>query len=95
MQVPFFWLGALVAGLLLTTVLALFGFALNLLSRATNEVRGSILPGLVSGFRGWAAERGPARQRSSSPRSVEAPPPFEEIPLRDGPPVGRVHPHVH
>jgi hypothetical protein len=95
MQVPFFWLGALAAGLLLTAVLALFGVALNLLSRATNEVRGSILPGLVSGFRGWATERGPARPRSSSPRSVESSSPFEDIPLRDGPPLGRVHPHVH
>jgi hypothetical protein len=95
MHFPFIWAGALVAGLFLTAAMALFGLALEVFARATDEVRGSVLPGLISGFRGWANDHDPARPRSSSPRSPEPASPFEEIPPRDGPPVGHVHAQVH
>jgi hypothetical protein len=95
MHIPFIWFGAFVAGFFLMAVMTLFGLALKLLTHATDEVRGSVLPGLISGFRGWADDHGPARPRPSSPRSPEVTSPFEEIQLRDGPPLRRVHARVH
>ena len=53
MAFPFWWIGALTAGLFLAASFLLFGLALRLLNRATTEIRGSVLPGLVSGFRDW------------------------------------------
>jgi hypothetical protein len=95
MSFPFLWIGAIVAGLLLSAVMTLFGFALHLVARVTNEVRGSILPGLVSGFREWAdgylaAPRGTSSRHGSSPE-----PPFEEVPLRDKPVRTRLRARVH
>jgi len=95
MHIPFIWFGAFVAGLFLVAVMSVFGLALKLFTRATNEVRGSVLPGLISGFRGWAADDGPARPRSPTSPPPEASCPFEEIAARDGPPIRPVHAHVH
>jgi hypothetical protein len=70
MPFPFYWIGALVAGAFLSLVLTIFALALRLLTRTTSEIRGSILPGLVSGFRDWAGDRSVVR-RLVSPRSPE------------------------
>jgi len=95
MPFPFFWLGALAAGLLLAAVLAAFWLAVHLLARATSEVRGPVLPDLISGFRGWATDHGPEPPPPSSPQPPAAPPPFEEIPVLNGPSPRRVHARVH
>lgn len=68
MAFPFYWIGALTAGLFLATVFAVFGVALRLLNRTTDEIRDSMLPGLVSGFRDWAVPR--TRRVASSPGAV-------------------------
>jgi len=94
MPFPFYWIGAFVAGLVLAVVLTIFGFALDVVTRAAHEVRGSVLPGLVSGFREWAADRGGAARPSASPQGSDPTSQIEDIPLRDGPPPERVHAHV-
>ena len=53
MAFPFWWIGALTAALFLGAVFVAFGIAMRLVSRTTREIRGSMLPGLVSGFRDW------------------------------------------
>ncbi len=80
MAFPFWWIGALTAGLFLATVFAMFGIALRLLSRTTSEIRGSMLPGLVSGFRDWAAERGQDDRPSSAGMSPSSPDAMEDMP---------------
>ena len=94
MSFPFLWIGVIVAGLLLSAVMTLFGIALHLVAQATNEVRGSILPGLVSGFREWADDKVMAARRSSSPPGSSPAPPFEEMPAREGPPAGPVRARI-
>ena len=59
MPFPFWWIGALTAGLFLAVVFTLFGFALRLLAWTAGEMRQSMLPGVVAGFRGWAGTGGP------------------------------------
>ena len=54
MVFPFWWIGALTAALVLGGAFVVFGIAIRLVTRTTNEIRGSMLPGLVSGFRNWA-----------------------------------------
>jgi hypothetical protein len=53
MAFPFWWIGALTATLVLGAAFLVFGIAMRLVTRTTNEIRGSVLPGLVSGFRNW------------------------------------------
>ena len=94
MSFPFYWIGAVVAGLILAGALTIFGLGLKVVTRATNDVRGSILPGLVSGFREWAANRedvGDSRvSRSESDHSYV----IEDITTQNGPPVERVGANV-
>jgi hypothetical protein len=71
MPFPFYWMGALVAAVFLTTVIAIFGVLMKLLNRATTEVRQSILPGLVDGMRDWVDDHGLPRARIISPRADE------------------------
>ena len=95
MPFPFYWLGALVAGLLLAGVLTIFGFAFDVVMRATNEVGCSVLPGLVAGFREWTANHGEAARLPASQQGFDPTSPFEEIQLRDGPLLRRVDGRVH
>ena len=94
MPFPFYWIGALVAGLVLAGALAVFGLALDVVMRATNGVRGSVLPGLVAGFREWTADRGRAADGPASGHGSAPTSPIEDILLHDGPLLERVHPHV-
>jgi hypothetical protein len=94
MPFPFYWIGAFVAGLLLAGVLAIFGLALDVLTRATTEVRGTVLPGLVAGFREWTTDRGGPARRPASPQGTDPTSSIEDTVLRDGPPLERVHAHV-
>jgi hypothetical protein len=80
MPFPFYWVGALVAGVFLTAVLTIFGVLLKLTNRAATEVRESILPGLVSGMRDWADEHGLPAIRLSSPRSADDGPQLDDTP---------------
>jgi hypothetical protein len=97
MPFPFVWLGAVVAGVFLTTVFAVFGIALRLLSRTTTEARETVLPGLVSGFRDWTQGAGPAIRRMISPRAEGPSGPdvsVEETGSVGGVRTERLHAHV-
>jgi len=78
MAFPFWWIGALTAGLFLAAVFTMFGVALRLVNRTTAEIRGSVLPGLVSGFRDWTGIRAPARIGSTAGVSPASGPVVEE-----------------
>ncbi len=62
--------------------------------RAATEVRGSILPGLVEGFRDWADDRRTARRPPISPPGPEAGDGIEEALSAAAPPVERLRPHL-
>jgi hypothetical protein len=94
MPFPFYWIGAFVAGAFLSLVLTLFALALRFLTRTTSEVRGSILPGLVSGFRDWAGERNSIVRRIVSPGGSEPGDGIEEALSSAVPPVERLRPHL-
>jgi hypothetical protein len=71
MPFPFLPLGAIVAASVLVTALTIFGLALRALDRAATRAAGglrqSVLPGLVSGMRGWStATDSPAGSAASS-----------------------------
>lgn len=68
MAFPFWWIGALTAALFLGAVFVTFWIAMRLVSRTTREIQGSMLPGLVSGFRDWAMPLDPRRGSSGDPR---------------------------
>ncbi len=74
MPFPFFWIGAVFAGAVLVAVFAVFGAVMRALDRAATEVTGTILPGLVEGFRDWPNGRHRAVRRAGSPRSSEPTP---------------------
>jgi len=93
MPFPFLWTGALVAVAFLSTIFAIFGLLAHLLDRTATELRGSILPGLISGLGDWTGEH-PVIRRLVSPRGSE---PGGEIDDTDpGPPpaIERLHPHL-
>jgi hypothetical protein len=102
MSFPFLWIGIIVAGTFLAAVLTVFGIAVELVARVTHEVRGSVLPGLVAGFREWADDGVAPARRASTPASAPpehpaaAPPesPFEDLATREVPAAGRVRGHV-
>lgn len=94
MPFPFYWMGALIAGLLLAGVLTIFAFALEVVMGATSEVGASVLPGLVAGFREWTADRGGAADRPALAHGSAPAFPIEDIPMHDGSPLERVQPHV-
>jgi hypothetical protein len=80
MPFPFLWIGALVAAAFLTFMFLVFGVLMKLLNRATTDVRGSILPGLIEGIRDWADDHGLPPIRMVSPRSDEDEPSVHEPP---------------
>ena len=57
MPFPFFPIGALVAGAILGAALTLFVTALMVMDRAASRAADALLPGLVSGIRGWSNRR--------------------------------------
>jgi hypothetical protein len=108
MPFPFFWIGAVFAGAILVGVFSLFAVVMRTLDRAATEVTGTILPGLVEGFRDWPNGRHRAVPRSGSPRSSESGPSgpatddpdpdlatsVEELPFAGVRPV-RLRPRIH
>lgn len=85
MAFPFWWIGALTAALVLGATFVAFGIAIRLVSRTTGEIRGSMLPGLVSGFRTWAEARESRAASSGDSPDASGPATMEERP--DSPPV--------
>ena len=59
MPFPFFWGGAALALAFLAAVMTVFAVAVKLLGVATTSLRGSVLPGLVDGFRDWSDRPNP------------------------------------
>ena len=57
MPFPFYPIGAIVAGAVLGAVLTLFVAALMAIDRTASRAAGVVLPGLVSGIRGWSSRR--------------------------------------
>lgn len=57
MTLAFFPFGAFLAGLFLGSAVTVFAFMLGPFGRAASRTGGSILPGLVVGFRGWTDRR--------------------------------------
>lgn len=94
MPFPFYWIGALVAGLVLAGALTVFGLALDVVARATNGVRGSVLPGLVAGFREWTGDRGGAARSPAARQDPGPASPIEDAPPLDRQSMERVHPRV-
>lgn len=95
MPFPFYWIGAIVASVVLLVTLSLFGAALRAIDRAVMGVRGSILPGLVEGFRDWTDDLRPARRRRTvSPSGPETGDGIEDAPSSAAPPAERLRPHL-
>lgn len=75
MPLAFYPFGAFLAGFALGAMFALFAVGLRLVDRAVGGTAagGSVLPGLVSGFRDWADGRhGPRIPVSTSPAATDA-----------------------
>jgi hypothetical protein len=92
MPFPFFPIGALVAGAILGAALTLFVTALMAMDRAASRAADALLPGLVSGIRGWSNRRvtdGAGRPTGSPTTDVDAVEPAAPIP------VDRVRPSLH
>jgi hypothetical protein len=70
MPFPFLPIGALVAASVLVGALTIFGLALRAtdraVTRAATGLRQSVLPGLVSGMRGWRAATAGAPRGATS-----------------------------
>jgi hypothetical protein len=96
MPFPFLPAGALVAVSVLIGALTAFGLVLRATDRAATRavtgLRDSVLPGLVSGLRGWGVQNGRTPIHSTglpfgspgSPPAVQAPPAEIEIVDLDG-----------
>jgi hypothetical protein len=71
MPFPFLPAGAVVAVSVLIGALTAFGLILRATDRAATRavagLRGSVLPGLVSGIRGWSVPHRPTTPESTSP----------------------------
>ena len=81
MTLAFYPLGAFLAGVLLGAVFTFFAISLRLLDRAATRTTGSVLPGLVSGFRDWSDRRHATRiPISTSPMAVS---PEDEVEVVD------------
>jgi hypothetical protein len=68
MAFPFLPGGAIVAAAVLVGAFALFTILLRAIDRTATEIKGSFLPGVVSGLRDWSRSRDPDRVRRSSPQ---------------------------
>lgn len=86
MPFPFMPVGAILAGLILMAALTIFVWALMAIDRAASRAAGSVVSGLVTGFRGWSPERPPA----SVARSASDPPDDDPVTPADAVPVARI-----
>ena len=66
MPFPFMPIGAILAALILGGALTIFVWALMAIDRAASRAAGSVVSGLVSGFRGWSSEP-TSTDRTASP----------------------------
>jgi hypothetical protein len=73
MPFPFIPFGAIIATAILGAALTIFVLALMAIDRAASRAAGSVVSGLVSGFRGWSVERSPASLGSPTDDDVAAP----------------------
>lgn len=89
MPFPFVPVGAIVAGAILGAALTIFVWTLMALDRMASRAADSVVSGLVSGLRGWAADHTtPQDPVTTSP----SPPPADVAEVADRPvPVDRVH----
>ncbi|MEX1169355.1 MAG: hypothetical protein WEE50_04350 [Chloroflexota bacterium] len=89
MPFPFVPVGAIVAGAILGAALTIFVWTLMALDRMASRAADSVVSGLVSGLRGWSADRtAPPDRVPTSPTS----PAGDSTELADRPvPVDRVH----
>jgi hypothetical protein len=90
---PFYWIGLVTAALFLSAILAIFGALAKLLNVTEIGIRESVVPGLVSGFRGWTEQGGSRLRRRVSPAAQD-----ETDGDDAGPPViatQRLHPRIH
>jgi hypothetical protein len=71
MPFPFLPGGAILAAAVLVGAFATFALALRAMDRALEGIRGSVLPGLVSGLRGWSP---PAHGSRIGPAEAHAAP---------------------
>jgi hypothetical protein len=91
MVIPFYPVGAFLAGLFLGMIFGAFAVALRVVDRMVDRVEDSVLPGLVSGFRGWSTEPiplPPVSGRAERPGGPRAPeddetPVIEDLPSPD------------
>ncbi|HYU49042.1 MAG TPA: hypothetical protein VEO91_03805 [Candidatus Limnocylindria bacterium] len=69
MAFPFLPGGAILAMAVLGGAFALFAIVLRAIDGTATEIRGSFLPGIVSGLRDWSStgDPMPARRRSQRP----------------------------
>jgi hypothetical protein len=68
MPFPFLPAGAILAMAVLLGAFALFAIILRAIDRTATEMKGSFLPGVVTGLRDWSRARDQRRGRESSPR---------------------------
>jgi hypothetical protein len=69
MAFPFLPGGAILAMAVLGGAFALFAIALRAIDRTATEIKGSFLPGVVSGLRNWSRPHDQSQMRESSPKS--------------------------
>ncbi len=93
MPFPFLWTGALLAAAFLSLMFAVFGLLVHLLDRSFTELRGSILPGLVSGLGDWAGDH-PVIRRLASPGGREPGGEIDDGDPGQRPTTERLHPHL-
>jgi hypothetical protein len=67
MAFPFLPGGIVLAAAVLGSGFALFALLLRLIDRTATEIRGSFLPGVVSGLRDWSRPRDRDQIRRTSP----------------------------
>jgi len=89
MPFPFVPVGAILAGAILGAALTIFVWTLMALDRMASRAADSVVSGLVSGLRGWSADRtAPPDPVVASPSA----PSRESAEVADRPvPVDRVH----
>jgi multisubunit Na+/H+ antiporter MnhB subunit len=85
MPFPFLPGGALLAMVVLTTAFAIFGLALRAMDRAILAGRRSVLPGIISGFRTWAATPALPKRDADPSTATASAVSLEVIELTDGP----------
>jgi hypothetical protein len=68
MAFPFLPGGAILAAAVLGGAIALFALLLRAFDRTATEIKGSFLPGVVSGLRGWSRARDRSQVPERSPR---------------------------